>query len=154
MNLTKTKVMKCQRSSVQSENAGKWPCSVCHKGVGRNSIRCNTCKNWVHKKCSGVKGKLLDDGNFKCSTCTNGLPPVAEDCREISLSDGAKLECVSRFCYLGDMLGEGGGCEEALRTRVKCAWGKFRELAPVLTSRGASFHQEVHTACYCIGMLC
>jgi hypothetical protein len=36
------------------------------------------------------------------------------------------------------MLGDGGGCEEAARTRVKCAWKKFRELAPFLTSRGAS----------------
>ena len=45
VNLSKTKVMKCQRSSEQSENSGKWPCSVCHKGVGRNSIRCNGFKD-------------------------------------------------------------------------------------------------------------
>ena len=45
---------------------------------------------------------------------------------------------VSKFCYLWDMIGSGGGAEEASRARVKCAWGKFRELAPILTSRGAS----------------
>jgi len=28
---------------------------------------------------------------------------------------------------------QGGDCEEASRTRVKCAWGKFRELAPFLS---------------------
>ena len=28
--------------------------------------------------------------------------------------------------------------EEATRTRIKCAWGKFRELAPILTKRGVS----------------
>ena len=36
------------------------------------------------------------------------------------------------------MIGAGGGAEEASRARVRCAWAKFRELAPVLTSRGAS----------------
>jgi len=42
------------------------------------------------------------------------------------------------FCYLGDMLGAGGGAEEASRARTMCASAKFRELAPILTSRGAS----------------
>ena len=36
------------------------------------------------------------------------------------------LECVGKFCYLGDMIGSGGGAEEASRARVQCAWGKFR----------------------------
>ena len=44
------------------------------------------------------------------------------------------LECVGKFCYLGDMIGSGGGAEEASRARVQCAWGKFRKLAPILTS--------------------
>jgi len=51
---------------------------------------------------------------------------------------GGKLEWVDKFCYLGDMIGSGGGAEEASRARVRCAWGKFRELSPILTSRGAS----------------
>ena len=49
-----------------------------------------------------------------------------------------KLECVPKFCYLGDTLGAGGGVEEAARARVRCAWAKFKELSPVLT-RGASY---------------
>ena len=51
---------------------------------------------------------------------------------------GQDLECVDKFCYLGDMIAAGGGAEEASRARVRCAWAKFRELAPILTSRGAS----------------
>ena len=35
------------------------------------------------------------------------------------LEDGSSLECVNRFCYLGDMLGAAGGCGEASRTRVR-----------------------------------
>jgi len=48
-----------------------------------------------------------------------------------------ELECVNSFCCLGDVIAQGGGVEGATRHRVKCAWGKFRELAPILTSRGA-----------------
>ena len=50
-----------------------------------------------------------------------------------------KLEVVASFCYLGDMLSAGGGCEMAVTTRVKTAWKKFRELLPVLTSRHLSY---------------
>src|SRR5664279_901543 len=36
------------------------------------------------------------------------------------------------------MIGAGGGAEDASMVRTRCAWAKFRELAPILTSRGAS----------------
>ena len=44
------------------------------------------------------------------------------------------------FPLLGgqDMIGVGGGAEDASRARVRCAWAKFRELAPILTSRETS----------------
>ena len=45
------------------------------------------------------------------------------------------MEAVPEFCYLGDMLSAGGGCELAAVTRCKCAWGKFRQLLPLLTNR-------------------
>ena len=44
-----------------------------------------------------------------------------------------KLECVPKFCNLGDTLGAGGGVGEAARARVRCAWAKFKELSPILT---------------------
>jgi hypothetical protein len=56
----------------------------------------------------------------------------------VELDDGSKFELVDKFCYLGDMLSAGGGAEDASRTRVWSAWGKFNELAPVLTKRGVS----------------
>ena len=36
-----------------------------------------------------------------------------------------QLEAVSEFCYLGDMLSAGGGCELAAVTPCKCDTGKF-----------------------------
>ena len=58
VNAGKTKVMQCRVSRVQSEDSGKHPCGVCRKGVGDNSIRCVECLRWVHKRCSGISGKL------------------------------------------------------------------------------------------------
>ena len=54
----------------------------------------------------------------------DGRPQIEAQVRQV----------VASFCYLGDMLSAGGGCEMAVTTRVKTAWNKFRELLPVLTS--------------------
>ena len=40
VNAGKTKVMQCRVSRFQSEDSGEYPCGVCRKGVGDNSIRC------------------------------------------------------------------------------------------------------------------
>jgi hypothetical protein len=56
---------------------------------------------------------------------------------------------LAKFCYLGERMGSGGGTEEAPRASVRCAWGKFRELAPILTSQRASpkVKGKVYSAC-------
>jgi len=48
------------------------------------------------------------------------------------------LECIDKFCCLGALICAGGEAEETSGARVRCAWVRFKELAPVLTSRGAS----------------
>jgi len=141
VNMGKTKVMRCQVGKVQQGNSGKWPCGVCRKGVGRNSIECTACKKWIHKKCSGIKGHLREGHGYKCPKCVGGVLSTGETEEEIEeeaelvLGQDGKLECVKKFCYLGDMLGAGGGAEDASRTRVGCAWGKFNELAPLLVAK-------------------
>ena len=45
-----------------------------------------------------------------------------------------KVEAVPELCYLGDMLSAGGGCGLAAVTPCKLAWGKFRQLLPLLTN--------------------
>ena len=49
--------------------------------------------------------------------------------------DGDTLETVDTFCYLGDTINAGDGAGESVVTRIRCGWGKFRELLPVLTSK-------------------
>ena len=129
--------MCCKVESGQMENSGKWPCGVCREGVGANSIVCTVCKQWVHRRCCGLSGSLSGVVGFKCSRCIEGTGRE-KTMKAVEVDHVGKLECVSKFCYLGDMIGSGGGAEETSRARVRCAWGKFRELAPILTSRGAS----------------
>ena len=62
-----------------------------------------------------------------------------------------KLEAVASFCFLGDMLSAGGGCEMVVTTRVKTPWKKFRELLPVLTSRHLSYKTPGHVYSSCVG---
>ncbi len=122
----------------QAENTGRWLCAVCKAGVGSNSINCTACGKGVHKRCSGLTGTLNVVG-FECSRCVHGNTlKAAEVKKEIELDGDGNVECVEKFCYLGDMMGSGGGAEEASRARVRCAWAKFRELSPLLTARGAS----------------
>ena len=94
---------------------------------------------------SGSSRVVVD---FKCIRCAEGTGRE-ETMLEMEVEHVGKLESVSKFCYLGDMIGSGGGAEEASRARVQCAWGKFRELAPILTSRGASLKVKgkVYSAC-------
>jgi hypothetical protein len=149
VNMGKTKVMRCQAGAGQVAKTGKYPCGVCQKGVGANSILCSSCSAWIHKRCSGIFGKLQNVTGFRCKMCVAGIQTQPVMLGEVSLGLDGKLECVDKFRYLGDMIGAGGGAEEASRARVRSAWAKFRELAPILTSRGASLKVKgrVYKAC-------
>ena len=59
------------------------------------------------------------------------------------------------FCYLGDMLCSGGGCYNAIAARCSVAWGKFRKLLFVPTTRHLSprIHGKVYDACVLSAML-
>ena len=94
---------------------------------------------------------MQDVVGFQCSRCVasaNDTTRTAEK-QNIKLAEDATLECVNKFCYLGDMIGAGGGAEEASRNRVRCAWSKFRELSPILTFRGNSHRlkEKMYSPC-------
>ena len=136
VNMGKTKIMESGINLDVLKKSGKYPCGVCQSGVGSsNAIFCGGCKRWVHKKCSGIKGPLRPDPVFRYARCLGTARAIDE--REVSEVEvgNEKLEVVPEFCYLGDMLSAGGGCELAAITRCKSAWGKFRQLLPLLTNR-------------------
>ena len=54
VNVKKTTMMISSENAGNATIAGKFPCAVCRKGVGINSILCQFCRHWVHERCSGI----------------------------------------------------------------------------------------------------
>ena len=83
--------------------------------------------------------------DYHCKRCLEGENGLFQSVllKEIVIEPNVKLECVPKFCYLqlGDPPGVGGSVEEAARAR-EFAWAEFKELSPILTARGASYHMK------------
>ena len=116
----KTKVMICGTGLDLLQSSREYPCAVCCTGVGNNSIYCNGCKLWVHKKCIGLQG-LTPNPDYGCARCMGNVHSIdGRPQKEVQVGPD-KVEVVASFCYLGDMLSAGGGCEIAVTTCVKTA---------------------------------
>ena len=97
VNAGKMKIMICGTGLDLLQSSGKFPCAVCRTGVDSNSIFCNGCKHWVHKKCSGLK-RLTKDPDYRCTRCQGTACPLdGRPQREVRPD---KLEVVASFCYL------------------------------------------------------
>jgi len=95
----------------------------------------------VHKRCSGIQGSLqVASPTFRCKQCmrTEQNGGGVQDGNTVDCGNDIVLERVGKFCYLGDMLNADGGVDSAVVARIRCGWNKFRELAPILTHKGAS----------------
>jgi len=74
VSMNKTKVMISGERQKPLQKAARWPCGVCGRGVGSNSIQCTSCHKWVHKKCSDIKRSMYKVmRSFICRGC---LTPV------------------------------------------------------------------------------
>ena len=126
VNKDKTKILISGPKLNTQKDSGKFPCGVCRKGVCSNSVFYSGCSCWVHKKCSGLKGKLKANPDVRCGRCLGNARPIdSRPCTEWLLDDQQKFEVVDSFRYLGDMIGAGGGCDPSVISRVRSAWGKF-----------------------------
>ena len=68
-----------------------------------------------------LRGSLQHDNEFRCTRCLGTAQAIdGKQFLEVEVGN-EKLEVVPEFCYLGDMLSAGGGCELAAITRCKCA---------------------------------
>jgi len=82
-------------------------CGVCGRGVGSNSIQCNSCHKWVLKKCSGIKRSMYKViRSFTGRGCSN--PIISTGHTSVDIGASENLEIVDKFCYLGDMMTECG----------------------------------------------
>ena len=137
----KTKIMICGTGLDLLQSSGKFPCVVCHTGVGSNNIFCNGCKHWVHKKCSGLK-RLTKDLDYRCTQYQGTACPLdGRPQKEVQVGPD-KLEVVASFCYLGDMLSAAGGCELSTTSSRSCYQFSFH-------ATSLSRHMAMYTALVC-----
>ena len=57
------------------------------------------------------------------------------------------LKLLKIFFYYGDIIGARGGKIDSVITRIRSGWSKFRDLVPLLTSRG--FKGRLFSVCVC-----
>ena len=69
VNMRETKIMVRAVNLQTLKDSGKYPCSVCRKGVGSNTICCTGSLHWVHKKCSGITGRLKPSPDYRYIRC-------------------------------------------------------------------------------------
>jgi len=102
-DMNKTKVMISGERQKPVQKAARWPCGVCGRGVGSNSVQCTNCHKWVHKKCSSIKGSMYQVmRSFICGGCSN--PVISTGHTGVDIGASANVEIVDKFCYLGGML--------------------------------------------------
>ena len=107
VNMGKTKLMVSGSNLDVLKKSGKYLCGVCQAGVGRNAVQCGGYRQWVHKKCRGIKGSLNSDLNFQCARCLGTARLVdGRLIKEVMIGD-EKLEVVPEFCALRNMLSAG-----------------------------------------------
>jgi len=117
VNMNKTKVMISGECQKPMQKAARWPCGVCSRGVGSNSIQCSSCQKWVHKKCSGINGSMYKVmKSFNCRGCSN--PVISTGRTSVDIDASANLELLDKFCYLGDMLSVDGDADAAVEARI------------------------------------
>lgn len=135
INTGKTKVLVTGEKAARKIQSGRYPCGCCGKGVGSNSIRCNECGKWCHKRCSGLRS-LNRVTEFRCPACVRQETEEEESGQREVEVHGERLECVDSFCYLGDVVDCEATVERSVRSRIAAAWNKWRELAPLLVNQG------------------
>ena len=133
--MKKTKVMFSGQNVNMLLDSGMWPCGVCQSGVGSNSTFCSGCKHWVHKTCTRICGRLVE--NTRCARCARccSLARLIDGCPCNSIALGTQTEAVDSFSYLGDTINANDGCTHGAIARARSACGKLTELLPLLTNR-------------------
>jgi len=152
--MNKSKVMISGKWQKVTQKAVRWPCGVCGRGVGNNSMQCTSCQKWVHRKLSGIKGSMYKVmKTFICRGCVD--PVTGTGHTSVDSGVNANLELVDKFCYLGDMLSADGDADAAVENRIQIGWNKFRQLAPLLTNKDISLkvRGRLYSSCVQSSML-
>ena len=80
----------------------------------------------MHKiKCTGIQGKVASINGFVCKRC---LGLVATSMEENITLDEDNIEILDKFAYLSDVLSTEGGAQEAVHSRIRSGWMKFKKV--------------------------
>ena len=146
VNAGKTKLMICGMGLDLLQSSDEFPCAVCCTVVSSNSIFCNSCKYWVHKKCCRLK-HLTKDPDYRCTRCQGTACPLdSRPQREVQVGSD-KLEVVASFYCLGVMLSAAGGVNFQPQHTWKPPWRSCYQVSLPATS--LSRHMAVCTALVC-----
>ena len=132
VNTKKTKIMISKPGAGPVQKTGKYPCSVCSKGVESNSIQCTKCKQWVHARCSRVKGKLAEVKRF----CQQFMLKSTCEEEENIVIENSSWGCPAVLLPWWHVKRRRWGWYKL------CAWKKFHELLPILSSRTFSLKKK------------
>ena len=116
VNMNKTKVMISEKWQKVTQNAVRWPCADCGRGVGNNSIQCTSCQKWVHRKCGINVNMFKVMKTFICRGCV--IAVTGTGCTSPDIGVSANLQLVDKFCYLGDMLSVDGDADVTVENRI------------------------------------
>jgi len=117
VNMNKTKVMISGERQKVTLKAVRWPCGVCGRGIGNNSIQCTSCQKWVNRKCSGIKGSMYKVmRTFICRGYVN--PVTGTGCTRCQCKSGVR----GYVLYLGDMLSVDGDADAAVENIIRIGW--------------------------------
>lgn len=81
-----------------------------------------------HKKCSGFKGKLKTNLNYRCKRCMEYCRAVDSKPEKHVILKGMQLDAVESFRYLGCKISPGGGCELATNNVVEMCMAVVSEV--------------------------
>ncbi|MEL6804521.1 MAG: reverse transcriptase domain-containing protein, partial [Bacteroidota bacterium] len=98
VNIGKTKLLVSGKKCREPTSSGQYPCAVCSRGVGANSIYCTSCRKWCHKRCSGLSS-FAGITDYTCPVCSGALQQPAWIDESIVVDSGT-IEEVSEFTYL------------------------------------------------------
>ena len=137
-----------------------WRDLVCFRSPAKNdtivitdTILCDGCSSWVHKRCSGISGTLKPNPSFRCERCI-GMIRAVDGRPMIEVTVGReKLDVVPFFCYLGEFLFSSGGCELASTTKFHLFCMGQIQRAPDHPYTPPILHQLQRTIC-ASGALC
>ncbi|KAI8509306.1 hypothetical protein Bbelb_131540 [Branchiostoma belcheri] len=89
------------------------------------------------------ESNIMMDLNYVAMQCYSNSPSPVQPTQEVTVA-------VPTFCYLGDMIGQSGGCTDAVTARIKLAWKSFHELLPILADRSIPFINRGHVFNSCV----